>query len=263
MIVTLKFLAFVFVVYLGLCGVAFLNQRAMIYYPTAAAGASPAAELRLDVDGAVLRSWIVRRETRRALLYFGGNAEDVSRSVASFSNAINDRTLVFVNYRGYGGSTGEPSEDALVGDALALFDRLAADHDDIAVVGRSLGSGVAMQLAARRPVRALVLVTPFDSLVSVGQAAMPWLPVKWLARDRYDSLSAAEKVTAKALVIVATDDGVVPPLHARRLLAAFKPGFARAVDAVGYGHNDVQLWPTYLSEIAAFVDAEQGADHNP
>lgn len=250
----LRFLAFACVVYLVVCGVAYLNQRSMIYFPIPPASAPPAAELRLDVDGAVLRNWIVRREGRRALLYFGGNAEQVSASVAPFSSAIDDRTLVFVNYRGYGGSTGEPSEEALVGDALTLFDQIAADHDDIVVVGRSLGSGVAMQLAAHRPVRALVLVTPFDSLVSVGQAAMPWLPVKWLARDRYDSVAVANQVRAKVLLIIATSDGIVPPRHARALLAAFNPGVASAVEAAGYGHNDIQWWPEFLSRIAELAN---------
>jgi pimeloyl-ACP methyl ester carboxylesterase len=242
----MKVVAFLLVVlaaYAVVCLVAFLNQRSLIYFPTPPVAAAPASELILNVDGAVLRNWIVRRDGRRALLYFGGNAEEVGANVAPFSAAIPDRTLVFVQYRGYGGSSGKPSEDALVADALALFDRMAADHDDIAVIGRSLGSGVAVQLAARRPVRSLVLITPFDSLVSVGQGAMPWLPVSLLALDRYDSAKVAKEVGARTLVMIATADDIVPPRHAR----------TRAVDAPGFGHNDIQGWPVFYSAIADAV----------
>lgn len=251
---TLKILAILSVVYVAFCAYVFATQRSMIYYPTPPNPSVPAETWQVDVDGATLRSWIVRREGRRALLYFGGNAEDVGNSVAEFAAALPDRTLVFVNYRGYGGSSGAPSERALVDDALALFDRLAADHDDIAVIGRSLGSGVAIQLAARRPVTSLVLVTPFDSLVRVGQAVMPWLPVSLLARDRYDSFAVAPDVKARVLVLIAAADNVVPPSHARALFAAFERGVATVLEVPGYGHNDVQAWPGFYPTIVEHLE---------
>ena len=249
----LKLLGLLLAGYAAVCLLLFLMQRSMIYYPVPSAAAPPATRATLNVEGAVLQNWVVRREGRRALLYFGGNAEDVGANAAPFAAAIDDRTLVFANYRGYGGSTGTPSEAALVADALALFDSLATDHDDIAVVGSSLGSGVATQLAARRPVSRLVLVTPFDSLVSVGQAAMPWIPVGLLARDRFDSAKVAPQVQAPTLILVATDDTVVRPKHAQALHAAFSRGIARLVEAQGFGHNDLHLWPQYYAQIAQFV----------
>jgi hypothetical protein len=248
-----KVLGLLVVGYAALCLFVYLTQRSMIYHPTPPASGAPASRLTLEVDGAVLQSWVVQREGRRALIYFGGNAEDVAASAAPFAAAIPDRTLVFAHYRGYGGSTGAPSEAALVGDAIALFDHLARDHDDIAVIGRSLGSGVAVQLAALRPVGSVVLVTPFDSLVSVGQAVMPWLPVSWLAKERYDSVRAAAQVSAPVLMLVAGKDRVIPLRHARALREAFPAAQVHWVEAEEAGHNTIHAWPLYYREIAVFV----------
>ncbi len=240
------------VVYALLCAWVYARQRSMIYYPVPERASSLGA-MSLPVEGAVLRIWTLKRPGSRALIYFGGNAEDVSGSLGEFAQALPERSLYFVNYRGYGGSTGAPTEAALVADALAIFDSLHQDHDEIAVVGRSLGSGVAVQLAVARPVSALVLVTPFDSLARVGQAAMPWLPVAFLMRDRYESARFAPRVTCPTLLLVAAADAVIPPTHAHSLLAAFAAGRARAVELPGAGHNDLQLWPQYYREIAAFL----------
>ncbi len=248
-----KSLAALALAYAGLCACLFVLQRSMIYFPTPPSPGGPAQRVALAVDGATLQYWLVPRGGRGALIYFGGNAEDTGASVTEFATAIDDRTLVFAQYRGYGGSTGSPSESALIADAVALFDHLARDHDDIAVVGRSLGSGVAVQLAASRPVRSLVLVTPFDSLVAVGQAALPWLPVSLLARDRYESTRFAPAVSARTLLLVADDDRVVPPRHAEALFAAFPASRAELVRVTGAGHNDIQLWPQYYRRIAEFV----------
>ena len=139
-------------------------------------------------------------------------------------------------------------------DALAVWDWARAEYSEIAVVGRSLGSGVAVQLAAARPVSRLVLVTPFDSLVSVGQDALPWLPVSWLARDRFESVNYAPRVSCPTLALIAGNDEIIAPRHARQLVAAFRPGAVSAIEVPGAGHNDIQLWPHYDSTIAGFLN---------
>lgn len=246
-------LGLVVAIYALLCAWVYARQRSMIYYPVAERASAAGEAITLPVEGAVLKIWTVRRPGRRALIYFGGNAEDVSGSFGEFAQAIPDRSLYFVNYRGYGGSTGTPTEAALIADALAIFDTLRNDHDEIAVVGRSLGSGVAVQLAAARPVSKLVLVTPFDSLARVGQGAMPWLPVSLLMQDRYESTRLASQVNCQTLLLIAATDAVIPPAHAKTLLAAFAAGRARAVEVPGAGHNDIQLWPGYYRDIAGFL----------
>lgn len=246
-------LGLVVAIYALLCAWVYASQRSMIYYPVPERASAVGEGSTLPVDGAVLKIWTVKRPGRRALIYFGGNAEDVSGSLGEFAQVLPERSLYFVNYRGYGGSTGAPTEAALVADALAIFDTLQKDFDEIAVVGASLGSGVAVQLAAARPVSKLVLVTPFDSLARVGQRAMPWLPVSLLMQDRYESARFAPQVTCPTLLLVAAADAVIPPAHAQTLLAAFAAGRARAVEMPGAGHNDIQLWPQYYREIAGFL----------
>ena len=130
-------------------------------------------------DGAILRGWLdvpAGGGRRPLLLYFGGNAQEVSGWMRMRHQAP-DWAWAALNYRGYGASTGKPSQQALVADAVAEFDALSADPRidprRIVVVGRSLGSGVAVQLAAQRPLKALVLATPFDSLTSVASERYP------------------------------------------------------------------------------------------
>jgi pimeloyl-ACP methyl ester carboxylesterase len=249
----LKLLGLVLVVYVLVCVFVYAQQRSLIYYPTPASEGGVGEAVAFPVSGAVLQLRVVRRAGSSAVIYFGGNAESVTASADELARAAPDRTWVFVNYRGYGGSTGSPSERALVADALAVWDWARAKYTDVAVVGRSLGSGVAVQLAASRPVSHLVLVTPFDSLVSVGQAAMPWLPVSWLAKDRYESVDYAPRISCPSLVLIAANDEVVAPAHARRLVAAFRPGTVSFLAVSGAGHNDIQLWPPYGATIGGVL----------
>src|SRR5258708_9940944 len=140
----LKLFGLVLIPYALLCVFVYARQRSLIYYPTPASGSGVGEAVLFPVAGAVLQLWVVRRPGSSAAIYFGGNAESVADSAEAFARAVPDRTWVFVNYRGYGGSTGKPSEKALVADALAVWDWARAEHSETAVVGRSLGSGVAV-----------------------------------------------------------------------------------------------------------------------
>nr|CCP38685.1 Abhydrolase domain-containing protein 13 [Xanthomonas translucens pv. translucens DSM 18974] len=162
--------------------------------------------------------------------------------------------MYLLAYRGYGASDGTPNEAALIGDALALYDhvRAAQPQAEIAVLGRSLGSGVASQLAARRPLARLVLVTPFDSLVAAAQAHYPWAPVRWLLRDRYDSASALRTYRGPLLVLRAGRDQVVPAASTQRLLDAL-PQAPTLVALPHAGHNDISADPRYAQALRAFL----------
>lgn len=238
--------------YAGLCLMLFFVQRSQMYFPVPESEAPGATPVRFAIGGAELKVWTVERPGRPALLYFGGNAEDVGASVGRFAERLPGHALYFVNYRGYGGSTGRPSESALVGDAVALYDRLRAKHAGISVVGRSLGSGVAVQLASVREVSRLALVTPFDSLVNVARAHFPWVPVGLLMLDRYDSTRRAPAIRAPALVVIAESDEVIPRARSDALIAAFRSP-PRVLVLEGARHNEIDLDPRYLDELALFL----------
>jgi len=243
-IVTL--VAVVALIYLGLCGALFLYQRNLIYFPQPRSLASGATTLALPADGAQVLVTVRQRSGPNALLYFGGNAEDVSYSLPGLSTAFPDHAVYLLHYRGYGGSSGKPSEAALFADALALFDRVSTDHQNIAVVGRSLGSGVAVHLASLRPVARLVLVTPYDSLQELAARQFPYLPVRWLLLDKFESWRYAEHITVPTLVIAAEHDEVIPRMSTEALYKRFRTGVASFKTVIGTSHNSISESPDYL-----------------
>ena len=154
--------------YVCFCVLLYFWQRSMIYYPHGEVKAANLQPLWLSNQGHRLKIWQAVSEQSKAVLYFGGNAENVLHSMAELHSLYPDRSLYLMNYRGYGGSTGRPSEGALFSDAVALYDEVADTHEEVIVMGRSLGSGVAVYLAESRPVEALILVTPYKSMVALA-----------------------------------------------------------------------------------------------
>jgi pimeloyl-ACP methyl ester carboxylesterase len=221
--------------YGALCLVMAGAQRSFIYFPGPAA--DPSDQMELRVEGTRVLVSQRPRPGPRALIYFGGNAEDVSLTRALLAALLPDTALYLLHYRGYGGSEGTPSEAAIRADAQALFAHVAQRHSATMVVGRSLGTGPAVHLAATRPVRRLVLLVPFDSLLAVAHAAMPWLPVPLLLRDRWDAAAEAPQVRAPTTIVAAARDAVVPLRHAEALHRAFRPGVAELVVVPDMEHN--------------------------
>jgi uncharacterized protein len=234
----LRWLGWLFLLALGygaVCALMALTQRSFIYHPRPAA--DPSGQLELQVAGT--RVLVAHRPHAgpRALIYFGGNAEDGSLTRAQLAVLVPDTALYLLHYRGYGGSEGRPSEAALRADAQALHAYVAQRHRDVSVVGRSLGTGPAVHLAATQPVHRLVLLVPFDSLAAVARGAMPWLPVDLLLRDRWDAAAEAPRVRAPTTIVAAAQDGVVPRRHAEALYRAFLPGVAELVVDPALHHN--------------------------
>ena len=262
---------------IGVPLILYLAQDSLIFYrqPLSesrradAAKRFPAAkEIFLQAkDGTRQHAWHVRPEgTAPAPLaiYFGGNAEEVSWMLDRIGNPRMDPPggetpgvgWLLVDYRGYGLSEGAPGEKVLVADALQWFDHAATlpgvDPKRIYAYGRSLGSGVAVALAAQRPVAGLILATPYDSLVAVAKRYYWYTPVDWLLRHRFESVAHAGNLKQPLLCLIAERDEVIPAAHGEILYAAWG-GPKRKVDLKAAGHNTVDSHPLFWPAIREFL----------
>lgn len=240
---------------LGVAAAGVLAGRALaraVIHPARLTHDQPEATFMLRRGRVALSGWVLHPDRPAALLYLGGNGERVANRIGDLDDLLSDRTVYLVAYRGYGGSGGRPSERRLVADAVALFDHISQTHDLVDVVGRSLGSGVAAQLAARRPVRRLVLVTPFDSVLRVVHDLLPRVPARLLVADRYDSLRAAPRIDCPVLVVRAELDDLVRPARTAELLRGFA-GRAQEVVLAGASHVSVEADPAYFEVVGEFL----------
>jgi fermentation-respiration switch protein FrsA (DUF1100 family) len=248
----LKTAIFALVAFGGLTALMYFAQRKLMYFPEtarmapAAAGFSKAEEVILDTtDRARVVIWHVPpHETKPVVLYFHGNGGSLRYRIDRFRALTADGNgLVALSYRGYGGSTGAPTEDGLLADADAAYDFTAAHYGAERIVpwGESLGAGVAIALAAKRPVARLVLEAPFSSAADIGASVYWFLPVRLLMKDQFRSDQRIGKVTAPLLFLHGTNDGVVPLSFGERLFAlANEP--KRMVRLPGAGHNDLDAY---------------------
>ena len=190
------------------------------------------------------------------VLYFGGNAEDVL-TTATTARQLGARRLLVTNYRGYGKTPGRPGQAALYADALVVYDY--AERADgviptnIVVMGRSMGSGMATMLAAKRKVRAAILITPYDSILSVAERHYSAFPVRLLLRHPFPSLEFAAKAHAPLLIIAAERDMLIPATHAQRLADTWA-GPREIHILPDMAHNNIEQHPDYYSLISAFLN---------
>jgi pimeloyl-ACP methyl ester carboxylesterase len=244
------------VAYLGLSATLYARQRQLLYkFPIASPGGA-ALTLPLRTRGPRVLVSVRERPGRTALVYYGGNAEDVAANLPAFESAFPRHSLYLLHYRGYGGSEGTPSEANLYADALALLDYASRRHRRVIVVGRSLGSGLAVRVASVRRVARLVLVTPYASIVGIAADQYPWAPVSLILRDRYESFRYAPRVRAPTLMILAEDDQLIPRASSEQLLQCFAPGVARIAVLPG-DHSSVTGDPRYLP---LFLASPRSAD---
>jgi pimeloyl-ACP methyl ester carboxylesterase len=269
---TISFLVFVAIAYVAICVLLFVFQRSLIYYPQPRAKGEGSATMPLSVADAELVISLRAHEGPNAIVYFGGNGEDVAynlpdisivesgqgpfdapgqkaRLLPGFSSAFPEHALYLMNYRGYGGSSGTPTERAIHQDAQALFDWVHARHPHVVIMGRSLGSGVAIRLASERPAARLVLITPYSSIVELGARQFPYFPVRWLLQDKYESWRYAPTITVPTLIVAAENDEVIPRASTDDLYSRFKPGVASLQVIPGVGHNSLSASPLYLTSL--------------
>ena len=246
--------AIVLIVYAGLCAAVYVFQRSLLYFPQPRSVTARESTLNLPVDGAELVITVRAHDGPKAVIYFGGNGEDVSQNLAAFTKDFPDRALYLMHYRGYGGSTGQPTEKDNVADALALVEKVRMLHPEIAILGRSLGSGIAVQVASRVAASRLILITPFDSIVELGAQMYPLLPIRWLALDTYESGNFALNISIPTTIIEAENDEVIPHASTEKLLSRFRPGVATMVVIEGVGHNDIDRNEKYSEALQTALE---------
>jgi fermentation-respiration switch protein FrsA (DUF1100 family) len=215
--------------YVALTAVMFFGQRALMYFPDSlrvapdAAGLPQAEEVVLDTaDGEKIVAWHVPpRAGRPVALYFHGNGGTLAARVDRFRRIVAAGVgLLAIDYRGYGGSTGAPSEAGLIADARAAYDYAAVRYGArIAVWGESLGTGVAVALAAEKPVTHVILDAPYSSAVDVAADLYWFLPVRLLMKDQFRSDLRIANVKAPALILHGEADDTIPIRYGEKLFA--------------------------------------------
>jgi fermentation-respiration switch protein FrsA (DUF1100 family) len=257
--------------YIALVAVMYVDQRKYLYQPDPHFTAPPAAGPPIQVirltaaDGTKLIAWYLPpRGDHPVLLFFNGNGQGLVTQKGRWKR-ISDAGVGFfaVGYRGYAGSEGHPSEHGLIEDSNAAYDWVAARYPagKIVIHGYSLGSGLAVRLAAQRPAQALILEAPYTSTTDVAAIRFPWLPVRLLMKDRFQSTDWIGKVHIPVLIVHGTHDGVIPIRFGRRLYAmANQP--KQFVPMQGSDHNTLVRDGLY-HYVWAFLglpDSEKGAD---
>jgi dipeptidyl aminopeptidase/acylaminoacyl peptidase len=225
---------FASMVWLGLTAAVAANQRRLVFNPNVerevdhphSSGHRTRPVVLRARDGTRLCGWLMTPQSRGphpAVIYFGGRSEEVSWVARDAGRMFPGMTVLAVNYRGYGESHGVPAEIHMIDDACMLFDWLAArphvDPQRVAVVGRSLGSGVAVQVAKERPVHSVVLVTPYDSILAIAKRRFRAMPIEYMLRHRFESIKYAPSLKAPTYVLRAASDDVVPHSHTDQLVA--------------------------------------------
>jgi fermentation-respiration switch protein FrsA (DUF1100 family) len=234
------------------CGLAvlFFMQRALLFPVPQTVRTSPQAagfpeaeeHVLTTADGEKVIAWHVpAKPGHPVVLYFHGNGDFLAGFFGRFHDLIADGTgIVALSYRGYAGSSGQPSEQGLLRDAAAAYAFTAARYgaDRIIVWGFSLGTGVAVALAAEQPVARLILEAPYTSIVDVAASGFPFVPVRWFLRDRFHSDQRIARVAAPLLIMHGTGDATIPIALGERLFAlAHEP--KQFVRFPGGGHADL------------------------
>lgn len=249
----ISFIVTLTIAYIAICFLLFIFHRQMIYFPSSAVNVPGVAHTVLDTGEVQIKVWTLNPGKEKALIYFGGNAENVAYNIDDFRTLFSDRTVYLVNYRAYGGSSGSPHEEGLYSDALFVYDYFKKEHSVISVMGRSIGGAVATYLASKRDVEKLILVTPFDSALSVAKKLYWFFPMEIILRERLDSADRADKITSDTLIIAAGNDRIIPYEHTHNLAKAFSKTEVELVTLSDRGHNTVHLHTDYMKIIAAFM----------
>jgi uncharacterized protein len=258
------------VLWLGLVTAVAASQRRLVFNPTIkrevqsprSSGHRTRPVVLRARDGTKLSGWLMTPAVvgpRPAVIYFGGRSEEVSWVARDAGKLFPGMTVLAINYRGYGNSQGIPDEQLMIDDGCMLFDWLGerphVDPRRIAVVGRSLGSGVAVQVTMQRPAHALVLITPYDSILAIAKRRFRTMPIEYVLRHRFESIKYAPSLLAPTYVLRAAVDDIVPHSHTDLLVAQL--GSLHKDEIVpGSDHMNIPYLEATQTRIAEFLGAQ-------
>ncbi len=252
--------------YLVFVGALFFFQRSLLYLPDrtrpdpAVVGLANTEVVTLDSeDGLRLSHWYhpPADGAGPVVVVFHGNAGNISHRVPRYSYLVAAGIGVFlVEYRGYGGNPGKPTEDAITADARVVLDYLGARgvrSDRIVLYGESLGCGVVVKMAGERAVAGVILESPYTSIAEVAQSHYWYLPAKWLVLDVWDAAAGIVKVSAPLLAIHGERDKIIPFRYGRRLFE-LAPGPKDSLFLPDSGHNDLYDDPAVPARVLSFIE---------
>jgi dipeptidyl aminopeptidase/acylaminoacyl peptidase len=214
-------------------------------------------------DGTRLSGWLMKPNVvgpHPGVVYFGGRSEEVSWVARDAGRLFPGMAVLAVNYRGYGDSHGDPAEEHMVEDGRLLFDWLAERHHvdpkRIAVVGRSLGSGVAVQVALERDAHSIVLITPYDSILAIAKRRFRTIPVEYVLRHKFESVKYAGALKAPTYVLRAASDDVVPHSHTDLLVQHLGATLHADETVPDSDHLNIPYLDATQSRIASFLSSQ-------
>jgi len=210
-------------------------------------------ELSIKSTNETLKVVVLNEGKEKALIYFGGNSESVISTAKRSAKELADFTIYLVNYRGYGGSTGSPTQDGLYEDALVVYDALLPKHKELGLIGRSLGSGVATYVASKRDVKKIALITPYDSVLNVAQSKYPMYPIGLILKDKFDSVQNLSTVkNTKVLMLIAEGDSIIPNEHSYALAESAPKANVQVEVIKGESHNTLSHQQKYFDLLNGF-----------
>ncbi len=208
-------------IYLVMIAILYFYQRDLLFFPQTKKNHT-FKEIVLKQENEKIDVLVLNQGKNDAILYFGGNAEDISQTAPYFKINFPNHTIYMLYYPQYGNSKGELSQKNIFDNAIFVYNKIKPNHQNISTIGRSLGTGVAIYTASKKDIRNLVLITPYDSITNVAQGRYPIFPISLLIKDPFNSLQYIANIKSNILVLRASSDKVVPHKYANNLIKHLK-----------------------------------------
>lgn len=227
----------------------YIKQRDFLYFPTESIK-TEYLQKTFHINGEKIQATILNPKKDHAILYFGGNAEIVDYNTNEYTSLFEGYTTYLIKYRGYSGSSGEATQEGLFEDALAVYDEIQSEYKSVSIIGRSLGSGIAVWVASQREISRLVLVTPYDSITNVAQEKFKYYPIFLLLKDSYNSLAYIKDIKVKTLVLIAQNDKIISYERSQTLVKALM--YPKTEIIANASHDDITKDSEYHKLLRGF-----------